>query len=316
MGGPSHPEPLHMTELPQGPWQSIAIDFMGPLPSGDYVFAVTGYCSRYVEGCISKKNTANVAINSLEKMFATHSLPYTVTSDNGPHFVAESFQTFLKNNGIKHKKIPPLWPQANREIKRQNRSLLKRMQIAQVEREDWKKAVLTYLVAYRNTPHPSTGVCPAELLFRRKLRTKLPELREVAKLDEEVRDRDRDKKCKMKEYTDRARNAEGNSLVVGDKVLLKQQRLNKWTTPYESRPYELIDKRGNSFLVESPEGTQYKRNTTHVKLYHEREKQLSGSLREEQPVPQEMKAGDVPADQGDEGRGEEHNLKLRRIVSL
>ena len=38
-----------MTELPQGPWQSIAIDFMGPLPSGDYVFEVTDYYSRYVE---------------------------------------------------------------------------------------------------------------------------------------------------------------------------------------------------------------------------------------------------------------------------
>ena len=175
-------------------------------------------------------------------MFATHGLRYTVTSDNGPHFVAESFKKFLKDNGIKHRKITPLWPQANGEIERQNRSLLKRMQIAQVEREDWKKAVLTYLVAYRNTPHPSTGVCPAEMLFRRKLRTKLPELREVAKLDEEVRDRERDKKSKMKEHADRARNAEENSLMAGDKVLFKQQRLNKWTTPFESQPYELIDK--------------------------------------------------------------------------
>ena len=155
------------------------------------------------------------------------------------------------------------------------------MQIAQVEREDWKKAVLRNLVTCRNPPYPSTGVCPAELLFRRKLRTKLPELREVAKLDEEVRDRDRDKKSKMKEYADRARNAEESSLVAGDKVLLKQQQLNKWTTPFESRAYELIDKHGNSVLIESPEGTQYKRNTTHVKLYHEREKQRSGSLREE-----------------------------------
>ena len=73
--GPNHPEPLHMTELPQGPWQSIAIDFMAPLPSGDYVFAVTDYSSRYVEASISKKNTADVAINSVEKMFATHGLP-------------------------------------------------------------------------------------------------------------------------------------------------------------------------------------------------------------------------------------------------
>ena len=98
--GPNYPEPLHMTELPHRPWQSIAIDFMGPLPSGGYVFAVTDYYSRYVEVSISKKNTADVAINSLEEMFATHGLPYTVTNDNGPHFVAESFQKFLLTMGL------------------------------------------------------------------------------------------------------------------------------------------------------------------------------------------------------------------------
>ena len=62
-----------------------------------------------------------MAINSLGKMFVTHGLPYTVTSDNGPHFVAESFQTFLEDSGIRHRKITPLWPQANGEIERQNR---------------------------------------------------------------------------------------------------------------------------------------------------------------------------------------------------
>ena len=43
VSGPSNPELLHMTELPLGPWQDIAIDLRGPLPSGDYVFAVTDY---------------------------------------------------------------------------------------------------------------------------------------------------------------------------------------------------------------------------------------------------------------------------------
>ena len=38
---------------------------------------------------------------------------------------------------------------------------------------------------------PSTGVL-SELWFERKLDTKLPSLREVAKVDEEVRDRDQD----------------------------------------------------------------------------------------------------------------------------
>ena len=43
VSGPSNLEPLHMTELPLGRWQDIAIDFMGPRPSGDFVFAVTDY---------------------------------------------------------------------------------------------------------------------------------------------------------------------------------------------------------------------------------------------------------------------------------
>ena len=63
---------------------------------------------------------------------------------------------------------------------------------------------MTYLVAHRNIPHPSTGVCP-EWLFGRKLHTKLPDLREAAKLDEEVRDRGREKKAKVKEYVDKVR---------------------------------------------------------------------------------------------------------------
>ena len=76
VSGPSNPEPLHLTELPQSPWQDISIDFMGPLPSGDYVFAVTDYYIRFVEVSISKKNTADVAISSLERIFSTHGLPY------------------------------------------------------------------------------------------------------------------------------------------------------------------------------------------------------------------------------------------------
>ena len=83
----------------------------------------------------------------------------------------------------------------------------------------------TYLIAYRNTPHPTTGMCPAELMFRRKLRTKLPELRENVRLDEEMRDKDREKE-KMKGYADKRRNAKESNLSEGEKVLLRQQRVS------------------------------------------------------------------------------------------
>ena len=111
---------MHITELLQGQWQDIAIDVMGPLPSGNYVVAATDFYSRHVEVNISKRNTADVAITSLEKMFATQRLPWTATSENGPHFIAETFETFLQEDGIEHRKVTPLWPQANGEIERQN----------------------------------------------------------------------------------------------------------------------------------------------------------------------------------------------------
>ena len=48
---------------------------------------------------------------------------------------------------MEQRKTTPLWPQANGEEERQNRSLLKRMRIAQAEVKEWKKDVCKYLVA-------------------------------------------------------------------------------------------------------------------------------------------------------------------------
>ena len=84
----------------------------------------------------------------------------------------------MKENDIYHLTSTPFKPQANGEVERQNLSLLKVIKIAQVEKKDWKREMLKFLLAYRSTPHSMTGVSPAELLFRRKTQTKLPELRE------------------------------------------------------------------------------------------------------------------------------------------
>ena len=76
----------------------------------------------------------------------------SIANDNGTQFVSKIFEEYLENNGIKHRKITPLWPQANGEIKRQNRSMLKRLQIPQAEGKDYMKELRIYLAAYRATP--------------------------------------------------------------------------------------------------------------------------------------------------------------------
>ena len=54
----------------------------------------------------------------------------------------------------------------------------------------------------RPTPHSTTGVSPAELLFRRKLWTRIPGIEEFPVDDQDVRDRDSEAKEKGKLYAD------------------------------------------------------------------------------------------------------------------
>ena len=52
-----------------------------------------------------------------------------------------------------------------------------------------------YLLANRSNPHTTKGASPAELLFCRKMPTKLPDLREES-IASEMRDRDGEMKAK------------------------------------------------------------------------------------------------------------------------
>ena len=134
------------------------------------------------------------------------------------------------------------------------------MKIAQAEGKDWKKEVRKYLVAYRSTPHTTTGESPAELLFGRKMHTKLPERRKES-IESEMRDRDGEMKAKAKQYADKKRNVQESDLATGDKLLVKQEHKNKLSTPFAPEPFDVATKIGNSVVVESPEGVQLMRNT-------------------------------------------------------
>ena len=261
---PSPPEPIRSTALPTGPWRDLAIDLLGPLPTGESILVVVDYYSRYYEIDIMRSTVASKVISSLEEIFARHGLPESLTSDNGPQFVATEFTEYMEQQGIRHHRVTAKWPQANGEVEHQNSSLLKRLQIAHAEKKDWKKELNVYLAAYRSLPHSTTGVSPCELLFGRKIRTKLPELSDIH-VEQEVRDRDNEQKSKSKAYADMQRNARYSEVLPGDQVLVQQERKNKLTTRFEPSPYIVVNKHGNSLIVQSPEGAQYSRNTSDAK---------------------------------------------------
>jgi transposase InsO family protein len=261
------PEPIVPTELPPGKWQDLAMDFLGPMPTGEYLFVVIDYYTRYYEVEITHSVTAKQTVKMLYKMFAMHGLPFTITSDNGPQFVSKELAEFLDVHGIRHRRVTPRWAQANGEVERQNRSMLKAMKIAQGQGENWRHQLVKYLFAYRTTPHSTTGVAPAELLFGRKLHTKLPALQQFESNDGEMRDRDLYAKVKSSGYMDNKRGAVKCELGSGDQVLVKIDKQNKLTTNFGSVPYEVVERKGNMVVVESPERVRYRRNITEVKKF-------------------------------------------------
>ena len=94
-------------------------------------------------------------------------------------------------------------------------------------------------------PHSTTGKSPAELLFRRVLNTKMPELtglddEEADKSDQGARDRHTQKKQENKDYVDKTFHAKERDVREGDLGLLKQNRQKKLSSSYEKDPYEVM----------------------------------------------------------------------------
>lgn len=100
MGAPAAPEPLKRTELPSQPWQDLAIDFCGPLPSGHNLFVIVDYYSRFIEVEVMTKIDSAKAIKVLDTIFARFGFPMSITADNGRQFISQEFQQYCDTNNI------------------------------------------------------------------------------------------------------------------------------------------------------------------------------------------------------------------------
>lgn len=120
---------------------------------------------------------------------------------------------------------------------------------------------------YRSSPHSITKKSPAEMMYGRVIRDKLPTMHQPLDTDEETRDTDRENKAKGKIYADKHRNAKPNDVKVGDIVLVKRQVVNnKLDSPFETTEYEVIKRSGSEVTVTSlATGSCYRRNVSHVK---------------------------------------------------
>ncbi|KAL0901956.1 hypothetical protein ABMA27_007099 [Loxostege sticticalis] len=269
VGMPGPPAPMKRRELPVAPWMDVAMDLLGPLPTNDYLLVVVDYYSRYKEIKFTKSTTSSQIIKLLKEIFSRLGYPTSMTVDNGRQFVSEEFKEYCRQCNIRLFNTIPYWPQANGEVERQNRDILKRLKISHINKTDLKESVWEYLMMYNSTPHSVTGKSPAELFFGRQNRDKIPSLlqNDNRMEDSEVRDRDSIQKEKGKEYGDRKRRAEDSTVIEGDKVYIKDmEKGNKLAANFKPTPHIVEQANGADIVVRNEEtGQKLRRNVIHLK---------------------------------------------------
>jgi len=242
-------EPLKMTPLPSRPWSEVSVDFYGPLPQGQYLLVAIDDYSRFPEVEICSTTSARATIPLLDRIFATHGIPDVLRSDNGPPYQSSDFQQFMAHLGIRHRRVTPLWPEANGEVENFMKPLKKVCATAQVEGKSWKQALYTFLRNYRATPHCSTLKCPAEVLYGRPIKTKLPENAPKPTHDDTIRVSDDRAKSTMKANAERRRNIKNSDIDVGDKVLMRSSKKLKHSPVFDPNPFYVINRKGSMIIA-------------------------------------------------------------------
>ena len=160
-------EQLTVTEMPKGPWDTIHVDFYGPLPTGEYLLVAINRYFRYPEVEVVRSTKASTVIPRLAQIFAHHGIPTTIKTDNGPPFNGTEYKRYLEVLGIRALYSTPKGPQGNAEAERFMQPLGKALKTARVKNRPRQQELDRFLLQYGTAPHSSIQVPPVELLFNR-----------------------------------------------------------------------------------------------------------------------------------------------------
>ena len=265
---------LHPWSWPTKPWTRVHIDYAGPFLGKMHLLVIDAH-SKWLDVYPTAVATFAVTINLLRKSFATFGLPEVVVSDNAQNFVSEEFDTFLKQNGIKHVRTPPYHPASNGLVERAVQTFklgMKKLTEGSVETK-----VSRFLFKYRLTPHSSTGISPAELMFGRKLQSPLDNIR--PSLERKVYQYQERQKARHDSH------ARGREFEPGDTVYVRNYAAgNRWL------PGKVVKKLGlTMYAVLLEEGRSVRKYTDQMRSRIVNKSQTDSSSEKPSDDPIEMR---------------------------
>lgn len=257
--------PVQMWESPGEPWTRLHVDFAGPFQGQTFLIIVDAYTKWTEVRRVPSTSSSNV-IRELRKLFATFGIPKMIVSDNDISFRSREMESFYEQNGIKFVFIVPYHPSSNGQAERAVQETKKSLKT--LREGDWETKISRFLLKQHSMPAAATGLPPAELMLRTKIRTPLNSILPGGS----------ERTARTKETPKGARD-----LQVRDNVLMKTHKPKgpKWTKA-------TVQKRTGPLSYEIREdatGISHKRHIDHLRKIPNVTGRKTGGKTEEEKIP-------------------------------
>ena len=184
--------PLHPLPVPDHRCDSVAIDFIGPLPLDRAYDSIVTFTDRLGSDVRLIPTSTTLKVEELAELFfkewyCENGLPLEIVSDRDKLFTSRFWRALHKLTGVKLKMSSAYHPQTDGASERTNKTVIQCIRFA-VERHQkgWSQALNKIRFDIMNTVNASTGFTPFQLRFGKSPRLLPPLIRHDNETDEET----------------------------------------------------------------------------------------------------------------------------------
>ena len=277
---------LQPLPIPARPWQSIGMDYLGPLPVSmnghDMVLIVVDRLTKMAHfipttSNVTSKQTAELF---LQYVFRYHGLPENIVSDRDPKFTSRFWKNLTKALGVNILMSTSAHPQTDGQSEATVKIIQKLLKPFCLQDQDWEELLPSLEFAYNDTKQSSTNETPFYLNYGyhpigayRHSDTNNPHVEDyvqyLVRLQEATRDAIHDAQTVQERYANKHRRP-SPEIKVGDWILLRRRKEHQTKlSPIADGPFQVLKIGTNNVTLKFPKRSKAHPtvNISRVQLY-------------------------------------------------
>src|SRR6266436_4673779 len=162
---------LHQLPIPDAPWMSIAMDFVGPFPkslNSNYLWVIVCHLTSQVHLVPIKMttNTLELAYEFLKNVVRLHGLPKSIVSDRDTKFTSKFWKELHRLLGVKLRLTTAFHPEGDGQAEWMIQNVIQITRASvRPDQRDWVLKVPLTEFAINSSINKSMGYAPFELIY-------------------------------------------------------------------------------------------------------------------------------------------------------